>query len=301
MNQITTLDSNNFSAMAQAMGMDTSLNTKQSASTLARLRISHTPIMGQTEMKGKKVNVEVVPAGCYRLEIPDGPMYYASDITIRPYMQRYMYKRFIKGSGDIPNRYVKTVMNNTLSVDLKDNDGGFNCGKPAGYIQDFKALPAATQDLIRTIKRVRVVFGIVELKDPVDANGEPVTVEPTPFIWEVDNRDAYKSVGEIFNVFSKSKRLPPMHSIVATTEERALSNGNSFFIPNTSVDLKTTHTLGDSEQETFANFLSWVDNYNLYILKTWTEKAMSNDDEDDEVLDKDFIDNIVDIDEEDNV
>ena len=49
-----------------------------------------------------------------------------------------MYKRFVKGNDNTPNRYIKTVMADNLNIDLKDNDGGFNCGKPAGYIQDFK-------------------------------------------------------------------------------------------------------------------------------------------------------------------
>ncbi len=70
------------------------------------------------------------------------------------------------GSGGIPNRYVKTVMADTLNTDLKDNDGGFNCGKPSGWIEDFKSLPDATKELIRSIKRVRVVLGTVELVNP---------------------------------------------------------------------------------------------------------------------------------------
>ena len=47
---------------------------------------------------------------------------------------------------------IKTVMSDNLNVDLKDNDGGFNCGKPAGFIQDFKALPEKKQELIKQIK-----------------------------------------------------------------------------------------------------------------------------------------------------
>lgn len=292
MTELTTLDSNNFSAMAKAMGMEAEVNTKASASTLARLRISHSPVMGQTEMKGKKVNVEVVPAGSYRLEIPDGPMYYASAITIRPYMQRYMYKRFIKGSGESPNRFVKTVMGNSLSVDLKDNDGGVNCGKPAGYIQDFKSLPQKTQELIRTIKRVRVIFGVVELKDATDENGEPVSVEPTPFIWEVDNKDAFKTTGELFSKLAKMKRLPPMHTITAVTDERELANGSSFFVPNTTLELTKTLELGNKEQETFADFLNWIENYNTYILNSWNDKVMSQRSHDD---DEDIIAGILDI------
>ena len=79
-----------------------------------------------------------------------------------------------------------------MESDLKDNDGGFNCGKPAGYIQDFKALPEKTQDLIKQIKRVRVVLGTVEMVNPVNEKGEPVKLDATSFIWEIDNRDAYK-------------------------------------------------------------------------------------------------------------
>ena len=35
----------------------------------------------------------------------------------------------------------------TLNSDMKDNDGGFNCGKPAGWIEDFAALPDTMKDL----------------------------------------------------------------------------------------------------------------------------------------------------------
>ena len=127
--------------MAKLMGMSVDNQQTEKASTLARLRISHAPIMGEAEVNGKTKKVEVVEGGTYRLEIPDGPTYYASKAVIRPFVQRFMYKRFVKGNDNTPNRYIKTVMADNLNIDLKDNDGGFNCGKPAGYIQDFKALP----------------------------------------------------------------------------------------------------------------------------------------------------------------
>lgn len=292
-NEVSTLNANNFAAMAKAMGMAAEASSKQNTSSLARLRISHTPIMGQTEMKGKKVNVEVVPGGAYRLQIPDGPMYYATDVTIRPYMQRFMYKRFIKGVGDKPNKYVKTVMGDTLSIDLKDNEGGFNCGKPAGYIQDFQALPKQTQDLIRTIKRVRVLFGVIEMHDVVDENGESTELAPTPFIWEIDNKDAYKSFGDVFSKLAKQKRLPPMHNVTATTKEVPLPNGSSFFIPEVELNLTNTLDLGNPEQETFTDFLNWIENYNVYIINTWNEKAMAKPSDDD--VSEDALNDILDI------
>ena len=293
MSNITTIDTNNYAAMAKAMGIGSegSSSTKEKSSTLARLRINHSPIMGEAEVNGKKVNMEVVSGGTYKLEIPEVGTFFATTAKIRPYLQRYMYKRFIKGMGDKPNRYVKTVMADNLTVDLKDNDGGFNCGKPAGYIADFKSLPEKTQDLIRQIKRVRVVLGTVELVDPVDIHGNPVEIGETAFIWEIENRDAFKDVGVLFTKLGKMKRLPVQHMITANTEERKLPNGNSFYLPVVSLDVSNTLDLGDTEQETFGDFMAWVQNYNEYIINTWAEKAKPAEEE----IDEDIIDGVVDV------
>jgi hypothetical protein len=291
MTQLTTIDTNNYAAMAKAMGIaGEGPAQKQKSSSLARLRINHSAIMGQTEVKGKTVNMEVVSGGTYKLEIPDGDTLYAPSIKLRPFLQRFMYKRFVKGVGDKPNRYVKTLMNDDLNVDLKDNDGGFNCGKPAGYIQDFKALPQKTQDLIRQIKRVRVVLGTVELIDAVTSNGDAVDVEPTPFIWEIDNRDAFKIVGDSFASLKKMQRMPLQHIITANTQERKLPNGNAFYLPTVSLDVSKTIDITDKDQEMFMDFMSWVDNYNSYIANTWAEKANSSMEEDDEVMVAELVD-----------
>lgn len=299
MSQLTTIDTNNYAAMAKAMGIAAEGgNSKQKSSTLARLRINHSPVMGQTEVKGKMVNMEVVSGGTYKLEIPDGPTYYASSIKMRPFLQRFMYKRFVRGMGDAPNRYVKTLMSDNLNIDLKDNDGGFNCGKPAGYIQDFKALPEKTQELIKQIKRVRVVLGTVDLIDAVTAEGDAAEIESVPFIWEIDNRDAFKIVGESFTSLAKMQRLPVQHTITANTQERKLPNGNAFYLPVVSLDVSKTIELTDSDQAMFADFIAWVDNYNSYIANTWAEKANSDMDDDD----VDVVDSLVDIEiEEDEV
>jgi hypothetical protein len=279
MTQVTTIDTNNYAAMAQAMGLSAETSNKKKSSTLARLRINHSPIMGEADVNGKKVNMEVVSGGTYKLEVPDGPTYYAESANIRPYLQRYMYKRFVKGSGDQPNKYVKTVMHNNLTTDLKDNDGGFNCGKPAGYIADFKSLPEKTQDLIRQIKRVRVVLGTVELVNATDASGNPVEVDSMPFIWEIENRDAFKSVGVVFDKLSKMKRLPVQHLLTANTEERKLPNGNSFYLPVVSLDVTNTLDVTDTEHDTFGDFMAWVQNYNEYIINTWSERSQAQEED----------------------
>ena len=68
MNQVSTINTGNFNAMAEAMGMSIDTQQKSQASTLARLRVNHSPIMGEETINGKKVKVEVVSVGL-RLDV----------------------------------------------------------------------------------------------------------------------------------------------------------------------------------------------------------------------------------------
>jgi len=294
MTQLTTIDTDNYAAMAKAMGIAHE-KTSTSSSSLARLRINHSPIMGTADVNGKKVNVEVVEGGTYKLEIPDGPTYYASSIKMRPFMQRFMHKRFVQATAKSPNRYIKSVMADSLDIDLKDNDGGFNCGKAAGYIKDFSALPKAQQELLKAIKRVRVVLGEVELVNPTNDKGEPVEVANTPFIWEIDNRDAFKEIGTCFTSLAKMQRLPIKHIITATTDERKIPTGASYYVPVAKLDVSTAVELTDKDQVLFGDFMAWIDNYNTYIINQWAEKANSTMADDD----IDVVDNLVDIEVDD--
>jgi len=286
MTDIVTLNTDNYASMAKAMGIAGEGGSKSKKSNnLNRLRIWHSAIMGQEEVNGKMRNVEAVDGGAYRLEVVgdgDSTFYYAKEIVIRPYMQRFMYRRYLANMNPKPNEkkgeYHRTIMADSLNIDLKDDTGKFNCGKPAGYIQDFKALPPEMQDLIRQINRVRVVFGVVEMIDPVDANGNDTKIKEVPFIWEIDNKDAYKIVGEQFAVFSKKERLPLQHKIeFSQTKENPLPNGSFFYTPvAVPVDMTKSFDIGAEEQTLFSDFMDWVKNFNDYIYKQFDEKAYAN-------------------------
>jgi len=295
-NNLVTIDTNNYEAMAKAMGIageGTKSSDSKKTQQLPRFRINHSAIMGETKMNGKNVNVEVVEGGTYKLEIPDGETYYSKTATIRPFMQRYMYKRFVKNMnakmGEPMGIYHKTVMADSLNLDLKDNQGGFNCGKPAGYIQDFKALPEKTQDLIKQIKRVRVIFGMVDLLEPCNAKGEKIAFKSTPFIWEIDNRDAFKTVGQPFTKLAQLKRLPVQHTIALETEERKLPNGNVFYLPVSTLDISNKVDLSDDDQVIFGDFMAWIQNYNQYIVGEWDANVGGNSDADMKDIVEDFI------------
>ena len=256
MSDLTLVNNSNFAAMAQAMGMGADIAVPKKQNTLARLKLDHKGIMGESTVNGKKKKVEVVAAGSYVLDRPNPDPVYASDVSIRLFNQRFMYKRYIQGSGDSKGKYVKTIMAKDLKEDLRDNAGGFNCGKPSGWIEDYAALPAETKTLLKSIKRVRVLFGQVTLKGAVNAKGEELgDVESVPFIWEVDNKDAFKTLGAPIAQMAKQNRILPQHSITLGSEEQSLPTGASYYLPTATLELGWTIDLVDTDQVLIIKFV----------------------------------------------
>ncbi len=272
MSNITLAAGGNFAQMAEAMGMAVDIAKPKKQSNLARLKLDHKGIMGEEVVGGKKKKVEVVAAGSYVLDRPNLDPVYGTDVTIRLFNQRFMYKKYIQGSGDTKSKYVKTVMDKDLNGDLRDNDGGFNCGKPSGWIEDYSALPAETKALLKSIKRVRVLFGEITMKDPVNAKGEALgLIESVPFIWEIDNRDAFKTLGAPIAQMAKQNRILPQHRIILGAEEQSLPTGATYFLPTAVLDLSSTLELTDADSALFGDFNAWIDNYNEYIVKEFNK------------------------------
>lgn len=270
-NQIT-ITQDNFESNAAALGMvsDTGLGTKKS--TLSRLKIFNQGL----KVKQNNKNVEVVPAGYFRLQTPEGEEFYSEKVSLRPFMQRFMLKMWDTGQ----KAFNKTAMSNDLNIDLKDTFGGFNCGKPSGYIKDFNALSDAMKDKIRQIKRVRVVFGEVKMINPIDSNGENVELTKHSVIWEVENREAFKRMGEPFKNFMSKKQYPFSHIIAITTEEMDLPTGGSYFLPIPNTDLKPSFKeVTEEDQATFSSYLEWVENYNKYVFSEWDKNSKSFDED----------------------
>lgn len=284
---LTLVNNGNFAAMAEAMGMSVDMKTPKQSSNLARLKISHKAVMGEEEIKGKIKKVEVLEAGLYILNYNETD-YYLQEPSIRLFNQRFMYKRFVKGE---PNIYVKTVMDKDLNADLRDNQGGFNCGKPSGWVKDYNALPTEIKTLMKSIKRVRVLFGEITANDAYTVDGQYVTIDRNiPFIWEIDNKDAFKSAGAVIALFAKQNRLLPQHMINLGTNANPLPNGEQFYTPSFTVDFSNILPLEDADQATFANFNDWIANYNDYIVKKFNEGATKKEQERDDTLVEEFVD-----------
>jgi len=295
MSELTVIDQNNYAAMAQMMGVahDTGGDKK---STIARLRINKKPIMADTELNGKKIKAEVVSAGTYALVGTDGNTIYAENVTMRPFLQRFMHQKYDSES----KKYIKTVLADNLKIDLKDTVGTFNCGRPSGFHENFKELDHGTKELIRSVKRTRVIFGVVSMSG-VTEEGDAQDVVNVPCVWEVDNKEGFKNLGGVFAKLNVLKRLPLQHEWKIATEERTIDTGAKYYVPVANVDLENNVEINNEDQMVFKEFMSYIEGFNQWVLKEW-DSNYQNDfidqaPEDDSVVDG-FVNVNIDSDEE---
>ena len=263
-------------SMAELMGVS---NSPMSATpAVARLNVNQEVIEKEVEVDGDVLMKPVMPKGAYKLTQGD-TVVYSKTATIRVFAVRNQWQRWNGDSGEME----KTVLANSLNGDLKDSIGGFNLGRPSGFIEDFNALPEATKSLIRSVKRVKVYFGLVTLDNPVDAQGNPVSGNfvDVPFVFDVKNRDSLKALDTVLGKIAKQNMLPPMSTIKLSPAQGKIPTGATFgYI---AAEMGDKVDLGGDDNETLKNFLEFIEYINGTILDKYNERSgdgLSSEDND---------------------
>ena len=273
-------------SMAELMGVSATPSQEYTPS-ISRLGMLHQPIMGEVDLNGKMIKTEVVPVGAFTLKTGDD-IVYSVGATVRVFAQRNQWQRWNSETEEME----KSVMSNSLNGDLKDSIGGFNLGRPTGYIEDFNSLDDAVKQVIRSVKRVVVYYGTVTLDNPTNEKGEAVdAVESVPFVLDVKNRDSLKSINGVMGHLKKKNLLPILSTIKLEGIEDSIPTGAKFG--------KIHATLGDPveissvDNDMLKDFLELIEYSNGKILDLHHERAKGHADEDEalvqEILDNDFV------------
>ena len=217
----------------------------------------------------------------------DDDSYLARSVEVRLFAERQKWQQW-----DSENKTMqKSVLSNSLNIDLKDTLGTFNLGRPSGYIKDFQALPKDQQDLIRSVNRVKVMMGMVKVVDPFyEGGGAPSNVdEEFAFVMDVKNRDSLKFIDGTVGKLIKKKISPAEHRITLLGETRTLPNGNPYMVTNAS--LGEFVGLSEGDNEILQNFLDYVESSNEYVTSKWSEENVETISS----QDQDIVTNIVDV------
>ena len=124
-------------------------------------------------------------------------------------------------------------MGNTVNGDMQDSVGGFNLGRPSGYVEDFNALPEATKDIMRSVKRVKLFMGLLTINEPMDKTGAAIsTLTPKydnlAFVMDVKNRDSMKSLEGALAILGRRNLLPIMSTLNLTGKEESIPTGATY-------------------------------------------------------------------------
>ena len=274
-------------SMAELMGVSIKTSNADFLPSISRLGMLHQPIMGEVDLNGKMIKTEVVPVGAFTLKTGDD-IIYSNGVTVRVFAQRNQWQRWNSDTEEME----KSVMSNSLNGDLKDSIGGFNLGRPTGYIEDFNALDDATKQVIRSVKRVVVYYGTVSLDSPMNEKGEPVSAtESVPFVFDVKNRDSLKSINGVMNNFKKKNMLPIMSTIKLEGIEDSIPTGAKFGKIKASTGDGVE--LASDDNDTLKDFLELIEYSNGKILDLHHERAKGGTDGDEDlvegILNNDFV------------
>ena len=174
---------------------------------------------------------------------------------------------------------VKTVLVNSLNGDLKDNTGGFNAGRPSGYVEDFKSLPKGTQDLMRNTKRTKVIFGTVVMQGATDEQGvalsdTSLTTQEIPFVMDVKSRGSITAIDDIMKSITRKNALPLQYYLSMGAEMHEMPNGSEY--ATFDINLGDKVDISDSDKDVLDGFMDWISGMNNYINDTHNEKSGSS-------------------------
>ena len=254
-------------SLAELMGVPEK-SSKQSGPSIARVNVVSSAIKGEIDVGGKKIKTDVIPVGSYKITMGDDVVY-AESISVRIVAQRQQWQRW----NSTTNEMEKSVMGNTVNGDMQDSVGGFNLGRPSGYIEDFNALPEATKDIMRSVKRVKLFMGLLTINEPMDETGAAISTkyDNLAFIMDVKNRDSMKSLEGAIAILGRRNLLPIMSTLILTGKEESIPTGATYGVITAAVGEQVE--LSVSDNDTLTDFLGFIEYSNGKIMDLHHERS----------------------------
>ena len=270
-------------SLAEAVGVTPQGGGERKSATLPRVNLMHSGIMGEIDVNGKPIKTEVVPSGSYKITRGEDDVVYASSPTVRIFAIRQQWSKWDAKE----EMMMKTVMSIDLKGDLKDNVGTFNLGRPSGYIEDWDSVPEKTKDLIRSIKRNKILFGELSATGVTDEKGNPGdAITAMPFYFEVPP-SSIKSLDLAVNALGRKNILPIQCTLKLGANLVNSNTGTSFAVMT--LDTGDKVDLQPEDQDTLHNFLEYITTVNSYILEQWDEKNKESISDDDAAIVAEFV------------
>lgn len=202
-----------------------------------------------------------------------GQNVYGKPITLRPLIAAMQYMHFDPDKNEYVNR---SVIFKNWKEEAIDASGGVRCGKIP--YKDRETLTPEQQAVQRTIRCYKLVYGLVSF-DGVKADGTDHKISNLPLLYRVTGT-AFSPVSSALDKLKKLKKLMYTSTFTLDTK-RQKKGGNTFYVPEITVNGNANLTMSDADMETLGVFQKSIDEENTEVIalyKSAKEKKANGSD-----------------------
>ena len=210
-------------------------------------------------------------AGEFSIDDPLAGKIYAPSISLRLYQQYFRYKRYDadavrrnKDGDTVKGSYTHSILIKSLQDEAPSDDGKYQCGRPVGYIRNWKELPKDEQEFIKSCRQMAIFFGEVRIEGK-DQTGSTVSMQ-LPVEMELSNKTSGRTLVNFYRELWNSKRVSP-NSVSVTLLPFEVKGGVTFYDLSCKIEEGVQHQFDDDAIALMQRFTDYVSGSNNRVME----------------------------------
>ena len=210
-------------------------------------------------------------AGEFSIDDPLAGKIYAPSISLRLYQQYFRYKRYDadavrrnKDGDTVKGSYTHSILIKSLQDEAPSDDGKYQCGRPVGYIRNWKELPKDEQEFIKSCRQMAIFFGEVRIEGK-DQTGSTVSMQ-LPVEMELSNKTSGRTLVNFYRELWNSKRVSP-NSVSVTLLPFEVKGGVTFYDLSCKIEEGVQHQFDDDAIALMQRFTDYVSGINNRVME----------------------------------
>ena len=210
-------------------------------------------------------------AGEFSIDDPLAGKIYAPSISLRLYQQYFRYKRYDadavrrnKDGDTVKGSYTHSILIKSLQDEAPSDDGKYQCGRPVGYIRNWKELPNDEQEFIKSCRQMEIFFGEVRIEGK-DQTGSTVSMQ-LPVEMELSNKTSGRTLVNFYRELWNSKRISP-NSVSVTLLPFEVKGGVTFYDLSCKIEEGVQHQFDDDAIALMQRFTDYVSGINNKVME----------------------------------
>ena len=205
-----------------------------------------------------------IPKGDWRINDGTGDVY-APKVFIRPLFRTYNWSVWDEETTKFS---ATSIQRPTISGDFPDSTGGNKCGRLAKQEEETLSDDDPRVLLSRSVTCNQIIYGIIDVKDGVYADGSAAVIEGMPFVAYFKKSGFIPVRNFIDQELKRKKKVLMQKSYIELTTEKQKKGTLTYFTPKLAFVKEVS--MSDSDKSLIKDFTSTVKGFNEKIMGDYT-------------------------------